>query len=93
MAAQAQNALSSSRVRSRRLPVPGSSAQVRRLGRTGAGAAELLPAGSEQLPWPGGAGGGEPGGGVLAGAVGGGGEGGQDGESLAGPGVHAGLGP
>ena len=32
MAAQAQNALSSSRVRSRRLPVPGSSAQARGVG-------------------------------------------------------------
>lgn len=54
--------------------------------------AELLAVGGEQLAGRGGEGGLEPGGGVLAVAVGGCGEGGQDGEPLAGAGVHAGLG-
>jgi len=57
------------------------------------GPAELLAAGGERLAGRGCAGGGQPGGGVLAVAVGGGGESRQRGEPLAGPGVHAGLGP
>ena len=94
MAAQAQNALSSSRVRSRRLPVPGSSAQVRAgwAGPGGRGGAVCPPAVNSS-----------PGAAARAAssraaaslrlAVDGGGEGGQDGEPFAGPRVHAGLGP
>ena len=93
MAAQAQNALSSSRVRSRRLPVPGSSAQARGVGFWVPARRSCCPAAVNSSAGPGGEGGLQPGGGVGAGAVGGGGEGGQDGEPLAGPGVHAGLGP
>ena len=67
MAAQAQNALSSSRVRSRRLPVPGSSAQVRRAG-PGRRAARrsVCPAAVNISPGPAAAGGVQPGGGVGA---------------------------
>src|SRR6266536_3075370 len=57
------------------------------------GPAECLPAGGEQLSWPGCPGGVQPGRGIGAAAVDGGGEDEQDGEPFAGPLVHAGLGP
>ena len=88
-AAQVQNAWCSSRVRSRRLPVPGSSAQVLPLMRAWSRwPAQRLPGGGEQLRRGGGLGGVQPLGGCLPGGVDGGQQDGQDRHAFAGALVH-----